>query len=58
MNKGTVSEQCIYIYCDKHKHIFNEIDRVYYCMRLLKITPHTSKFKLPLIMLCLPHFFY
>ena len=56
MNKSNVFEECINMYCEKHKHIFNEIDRVYHCMRLFKITPRHSKFKLPLIMLCLPHF--
>ena len=37
-NKGTVSDDNINIYCDKHNHIFNEIDNNYCCMKALKIT--------------------
>ena len=38
MNKGTVSEEYIHIYCDKYKQILTEMDNVYRCMRILKIT--------------------
>ena len=38
MNKDTVSEESINMYCEKRKHNFNEIDHAYRCMRLLKIT--------------------
>ena len=38
MNKDTVSEERINMYCEKRKHNFNEIDHAYRCMRLLKIT--------------------
>ena len=38
MNKGTVSDENINMYCDKHKQIFTEIDNAYRCMRTLKIT--------------------
>ena len=38
MNKGTVSEDNINIYCDKHKQFFTEMDHVYRCMRTFKIT--------------------
>ena len=37
MNKGTVSEDSINIYCDKHKDTFNEIYHVYHCMRSLNL---------------------
>ena len=38
MNKGTVSEDNINIYCDKHKQSFTEMDHVYRCMKTFKIT--------------------
>ena len=38
MNKGTVSEDNINIYCNKHKQILIERDNVYRCMRTLTIT--------------------
>ena len=38
MNKATVSEENIHIYCDKHKQIFIEMDNAYRCTRTLKIT--------------------
>ena len=38
MNKGTVSNDNINMYCDKYKHIFTEMDNAYRCMRTLKIT--------------------
>ena len=38
MNKGTVSEENIHIYCDKHKQVLTEMDNAYRCMRKLKIT--------------------
>ena len=38
VNKGTVSEEIIHIYCDKHKRILSEMDNAYRCMRTLKIT--------------------
>ena len=37
MNKGTLSEENINMYCDNHKQILNEIDQAYRCMRSLKI---------------------
>ena len=37
MNKGTLSEENINMYCDNHKQILNEIDHAYRCMRSLKI---------------------
>ena len=33
MNKGTLSEENINMYCDNHKQILNEIDHAYRCMR-------------------------
>ena len=42
MNKGTVSEKNIHIYCDKHKQILTEMDNTYRCMRTLKITAQTN----------------
>ena len=38
MNKGTVSDENINMYCDKHKQLFTEIDNVYRCMRILRIS--------------------
>ena len=38
MNKGIVSDDNIYMYCDKHKQNFAEMDNAYRCMRTLKIT--------------------
>ena len=38
MNKGTVSEENVHIYFDKHKQFFTEMDYTYRCMRTLKIT--------------------
>ena len=38
MNKDKVSDDNINIYCDKHRHIFTEMDNAYRCMRTLKIT--------------------
>ena len=38
MNKGTVSEENINIYCDKHKQMLTEMDNAYRCMRILKFT--------------------
>ena len=38
MNKGTVSENNIDIYCKEHKQILIEMDNAYRCMRTLKIT--------------------
>ena len=38
MNKGTVSEENINIYCDRHKKILTEMDNAYRCMRILKFT--------------------
>ena len=37
MNKGTVSEENIYIYCDKYKDCFTEMDNAYRCIRTFKI---------------------
>ena len=37
MNKGTISEEHINMYCDKHKQILNEMDHAYRCMISLKI---------------------
>ena len=36
MNKGTVSDDNINMYCDKHKQFFTEMDNAYRCMRKLK----------------------
>ena len=38
MNKGTVSENNIDIYCKEHKQILTEMDNAYRCMRTLTIT--------------------
>ena len=38
MNKGTVFDVNINIYCDEHKHMFTEMDHAYRCMRTLKLT--------------------
>ena len=38
MNKGTVSEENINIYCNEHKQILTEMDNDYRCMRTLTIT--------------------
>ena len=38
MNKSTVSDDNINMYCDKRKLIFTEINNVYRCMRILNIT--------------------
>ena len=38
MNKSTLSEESINVYCDKHKQLFNEMDRVYRCIRSSNIT--------------------
>ena len=38
MNKGTVSEDNINMYCDKNNQFFTKPDHVYRCMRILKIT--------------------
>ena len=32
MNKGTVYDDNMNMYCDKHKHIFTEMDNTYRCM--------------------------
>ena len=46
MNKGTVSEENIHIYCNEHKQILTEMDNAYRSMRTLKITDDlTSKTK-------------
>ena len=37
MNKGTVSEDNITIYCNEHKQNLIEIDNAYHCMRTLTI---------------------
>ena len=37
MNKDTVSEENILIYCDTHKQILTKMDNVYCCMKLLVI---------------------
>ena len=33
INKSTVSNDSINMYCDKHKHIYTEMDNAYRCMR-------------------------
>ena len=38
MNKDTVSDDNISMYCDKHKQIVTEMDNAYRCMRTVKIT--------------------
>ena len=38
MNKGTVSDDNMNMYCDKHKQFFTEINNAYHCIRTLKIT--------------------
>ena len=38
INKGTVVEENINLYCDKHKQNLNEMHCVYRCMRSLNIT--------------------
>ena len=38
MNKGTVSENNIDIYCKDHKEILTKMNKVYRCMRTLTIT--------------------
>ena len=38
MNKGTVSENNIDIYCKDHKQNLTEMDSVYRCMRILTLT--------------------
>ena len=38
MNKGTVLENNIDIYCKEHKQILTEMDNDYRCMRTLTIT--------------------
>ena len=38
MNKGTVSENNINIYCREHKQILTEMDNTYRSMRTLTIT--------------------
>ena len=37
-NKGTVSEDNIKMYCDKHQYFFIESSHAYRCKRTLKIT--------------------
>ena len=37
MNKGTVSEENIHIYCDKHKQFCTEMDNAYRCIKTFKI---------------------
>ena len=37
MNKGTEFEDKINIYCNKRKHMSNEMNHAYRCMRTLKI---------------------
>ena len=37
MNKSTVSDDNINMYCDQHKQLFTEMDNVYRCMRPLEI---------------------
>ena len=37
MNKGTVTEENINMYCDEHKQILTEMDNAYRCMRTLTI---------------------
>ena len=38
LNKGTVSEENINMYCNEHKEILTELDNAYRCMRTLTIT--------------------
>ena len=38
INKGTVSEDNINIYCKEHKQILTEMDNAYRCMKILTIT--------------------
>ena len=38
MNKYTVTEENINVFCDKQKHILNEINHTYRCMRSLNIS--------------------
>ena len=38
MNKGTVSENTIDIYCKYYKQILTEMDNAYRCMRTLIVT--------------------
>ena len=38
MNKGTVSEENVNIYCDEHKQNLIEMDNAYCCIRTLTIT--------------------
>ena len=37
MKKVTVSDDDIHMYCDKHKHIFTEMNNTYRCIKTLKI---------------------
>ena len=43
MNKGTVTEDDITMFGDKHKQILNEIDNADRCMRSLDITTLETK---------------
>jgi len=38
MNKGTLSENAIDIYCNSHKQLLTEMDNAYRCMRTLIVT--------------------
>ena len=35
MNRGTVSDENVNIYCDKYNQIFTKMDNTYRCMRTL-----------------------
>ena len=37
MNKDTVTEESINMYCDKHEFFLNEMDHAYRCMKLFNI---------------------
>ena len=38
INKGTLSDENINMYYDKHKHFFTEMNNAYRCMRTIKNT--------------------
>ena len=38
MNKGTVSDDNIDMYCDKHKQFYTEMDNIYRYMGTIQIT--------------------
>ena len=53
MNKSTITEDKINIFCDKHKQILNEIDQAYCCTRSLDATNNLmSKKMIMLKILC------